>query len=129
MPFVMEIFVHNSFRTVHRSRSHGDPGVRTPTEIWLWGLLWLNPHKNFTERNLISAKLNIRSGYISLQNVRNRQVTRALPQTPLGELTSALLRSPSWWRGEHALRKNPNLATHQDSILRASTFPWTHTML
>jgi len=31
-----------------------DPmGVRSPTKIWLWGLIWLRPHENFTEVNVI----------------------------------------------------------------------------
>jgi len=57
MPFVMEIFVHNSFRTVDRRWSHGDPGVWTPIEIWLWGLLWLRPPRKFYWKKFNISKI------------------------------------------------------------------------
>ena len=31
-------------------------GGPDPTKLWSLGILWLGPHENFTEINLISAK-------------------------------------------------------------------------
>jgi len=49
----------------HRCRSHGGPGVRTPTKIWLWDSpMARTPHKDFTEINLISSRSL--AGFVSL---------------------------------------------------------------
>ena len=63
-----------------------------PTEIWLWSPLWFGPSRKFTDIDLISVKSTPGAGFVDQQNVPNRQVAEPAPRTPLGQLTTALLR-------------------------------------
>jgi len=86
-----------------------DPvGVRTPTQIWLWGLLWLEPLENFIEINLLSAKSTPQEWLCKHINVLSRQFAGASlgTRTPQGSLQCCPI-SPSWWGGEHPLSKKP----------------------
>jgi len=62
-------------------------GVRTPTKIWLWGLIWLGPHKNFTEVNVYQQNRD-QEQLCKPTNILNGQVAGALLRTPVGELTA-----------------------------------------
>jgi len=59
---------------MHRRRSHGGLDATT---IWLWGLLWITPHKNFIEQNVISAMDVCNRAYV----ISQRKLLTMIPFT------------------------------------------------
>jgi len=81
--------VKNSNDYSHRRRSRGGRGSGLPQIFGcgvLYGLDLLGSHEMFD-------KIYTRSGFVSLQNVLNRQIAGVSPRTPLWELI-ALPRTP-----------------------------------
>ena len=101
-----------------RRRSHGGPGL-DHAKIWLSGLIWLGPHKNFTEINL-----NPRMG-AALWAYKMFQIARSpgFPPNPTERAYSAS-QIPGWQEGEHPLPKNPTLLGSLSFAVRPSPFLW-----
>ena len=78
--------------------------------------MWLGPLENFTEINVISAKLK-QGAACKPKNVLNGQVASASPQTPLGELIALSKTSYLVGRGTSPVQEPLPLWT-----LRASLF-------